>query len=64
VELLKECVQKSPSSSLYRYHLGMALLASGDKKRAQTELRAALDLRLDPEDANKTRRTLGTLRPQ
>ncbi len=44
VGLLNEVVQKIPQSSEYRYHLGMALSAAGQKDKAKEELRKALQL--------------------
>ncbi|HLJ16263.1 MAG TPA: tetratricopeptide repeat protein [Bryobacteraceae bacterium] len=64
VELLKECVQKSPESSLFRYHLGMALLASGDKVHARSELRAAVALGAQGPDGQQALRALTTLSTQ
>jgi tetratricopeptide (TPR) repeat protein len=57
-ELLKECVQNVPDKGQYRYHLGMALLASGEKDKARAELEAALHLKLKREDAQQVREAL------
>ncbi len=56
--MFKECVQKDPERAVYRYHLGMALLASGDKREAKSELEAALRLKLSSDDAQHARETL------
>jgi tetratricopeptide (TPR) repeat protein len=56
--LLRECVQKVPDSATYRYHLGMAELADGDKRSARSELEAALKLKLAGDDAVRARQTL------
>jgi tetratricopeptide (TPR) repeat protein len=34
IPLFEECVKKDPQSATYRYHLGMALLAAGQKKKS------------------------------
>jgi tetratricopeptide (TPR) repeat protein len=59
--LLKECVEKSPQFSIYRYHLGMAALATGDKGQARSQLEKALKLKLAGEDARQARQTLAQL---
>jgi len=45
--LLEECVRKAPDSAEYHYHLGMNLLASGEKVTGKRELEAALRLKPD-----------------
>lgn len=55
IPLLQECVTTSPESPTYHYHLGMALLASGDTKRANQELQTALRLNLAGDDATQAR---------
>jgi tetratricopeptide (TPR) repeat protein len=42
VELFRELVGKEPSSPLYRYHLGMALTAAGDRAAAREQLQEGL----------------------
>jgi tetratricopeptide (TPR) repeat protein len=49
--LLKEAVQKSPDSAEYHYHLGMNLVASGQKVTGKKELEEAL--RLKPDSASQ-----------
>ena len=56
--LLRECVQKVPNNATYRYHLGMAELANGDKRTARSELEAALKLKLEGDDAVRAQQTL------
>jgi tetratricopeptide (TPR) repeat protein len=58
VPAFQECVRKDPSMAIYRYHLGMALLARGDKKGAKSALEVALKLNLAGDDAQKARETL------
>jgi tetratricopeptide (TPR) repeat protein len=61
IPLLQECVDKDPQHASYRYHLGMALLASGDKGKGKEQLDAALKLNLGREDAQDARRALEQL---
>jgi tetratricopeptide (TPR) repeat protein len=56
--LLKECVTQAPKYPVYRYHLGMAALANGDKREAKSELETALRLNLTGEDAASAHRAL------
>jgi tetratricopeptide (TPR) repeat protein len=58
VPLLEECVEKAPDRASYRYHLGMALLAGGQKGKAKQQLEAALGLRLTGADARRAREAL------
>ena len=41
---VKGAIAKGGDNSLYRYHLGMALAARGDKARARAELQKSLQL--------------------
>ncbi len=59
VPLFEECVKKAPSSPIYHYHLGLALLASGQKGEGRAQLEAALRLKLAGDDAKNARQTLG-----
>jgi hypothetical protein len=38
--LVRHCVKKSPDSAEYRYHLGLALVATGHKELGKTQLQA------------------------
>jgi tetratricopeptide (TPR) repeat protein len=58
VPLLQECVEKAPDRASYRYHLGMVLLADGEKQRARQQLEAALRLKLAGNDAQQARQAL------
>jgi tetratricopeptide (TPR) repeat protein len=62
VPLLEECVRKAPESATYRYHLGMALVATGQKEKARGQLEAALRLKLSGEDAIQAREGLAKIR--
>lgn len=57
--LLQDCVKKDPSSAQYHYHLGMTLVASGQKDKGKIELEAALHMKLDTADAQQARQTIG-----
>jgi Tfp pilus assembly protein PilF len=59
VPLLQECVQKSPDSPKFRFHLGMSLLAAGQKARGKEQLETALRMNLDTLDAQQARLALG-----
>jgi len=63
VGLLSEVVEKMPQSSEYRYHLGMALSAAGQKDRAKEELRKALQMAppLANDDAKQAKDALAKL---
>jgi tetratricopeptide (TPR) repeat protein len=59
--LFEECVKKLPSSPLYRYHLGMTLVAVGRNREARQHLESALKLRLGDPEARLVRDTLTKL---
>jgi len=63
VGLLSDVVEKMPQSSEYRYHLGMALSAAGQKDKAKEELRKALQLAppLNHDDAKQAQDALAKL---
>jgi tetratricopeptide (TPR) repeat protein len=44
IPLLEECVKKTPDSAQFRYHLGLALMADGQKESGKTQLQAALQM--------------------
>jgi tetratricopeptide (TPR) repeat protein len=56
--LLKECVQKSPGSAQFHYHLGMTLLAAGKKAEGKEQLEAALRLNLNSANTQQARKAL------
>jgi hypothetical protein len=56
--LLQECVQKSPDSSQFHYHLGLALIASGQKAKGREQLESALRLKLDHAEAQQAQQFL------
>jgi len=61
VSLLDEAVKKAPQSAQYRYHLGMALNATGDHVRAKEELKKSLELNLRGDDAQQAQQALAKL---
>jgi tetratricopeptide (TPR) repeat protein len=58
IPLLRECVRKAPHNPAYRFHLGMALLAAGDKARGRQQLQTALRLQPRGDDAEAALRAL------
>jgi len=62
VRLLEEAVTKAPGSGTYRYHLGMALVAVGQREKGRGHLEAALHQKLDAEEATEVRDALARLR--
>jgi tetratricopeptide (TPR) repeat protein len=56
--LLQECVKKSPDSAEFRYHLGMTLVAGGQKSEGKQQLEAALRMRLDSSEAQLAQQVL------
>ena len=61
VPLLQECVQKSPDSAKFRFHLGMTLLKAGQTAKGREQLETALRMKLDPPDAEQARQAIGQL---
>jgi len=61
IPLFQECIQQSPDSPEYHFHLGMALVATGDSAKAKTELNAALHLKLEGDEADQARQALARL---
>jgi Tfp pilus assembly protein PilF len=58
IPYLQDCVKKSPNMGQYRYHLGMALVAAGQKQQGKAVLQAALKMNLDPADSQRAREAL------
>jgi tetratricopeptide (TPR) repeat protein len=59
--LLEECVKKASQSATYQYHLGMVLIATGQKEKARAHLESALRLKLAGEDAAQARQSLASI---
>ena len=62
VPLLRECVDKVPQNPTYQYHLGMALVRSGDLMGGKRSLEQALKLSSTFAEADEARKTLATLK--
>jgi tetratricopeptide (TPR) repeat protein len=57
--LFQDCVKKAPDSAEFHYHLGLALLASGQKETGKAQLQAALQLnKLRAEDKEQAKQAL------
>jgi tetratricopeptide (TPR) repeat protein len=60
IPLLQDCVKKSPDAVLFRYHLGLALMAAGRKESGKTQLQAALQTnKLPAADKAQAKQALG-----
>lgn len=62
VRHLEEAVRKAPESGTYQFHLGMALVAAGQKEKGRGHLETAIRLQLDGNEADQARNTLAKLR--
>jgi tetratricopeptide (TPR) repeat protein len=60
--LFEECVKRNPQSPIYRYHLGMALFAAGQKEKSRPYLEASVRSGLDAGDLTQARDTLAKIR--
>ncbi|HEY1308758.1 MAG TPA: tetratricopeptide repeat protein [Vicinamibacterales bacterium] len=60
VPLFVRCVEKEPSSGMFRYHLGLAYLKTGQTDRGRAALQQALKDGVDAAAAADARRLLGT----
>jgi tetratricopeptide (TPR) repeat protein len=56
--LLQEIVRKTPDSAQFHYHLGMTLLAAGQKAKGKEQLEAALLLNLNTDNTQQARQAL------
>ena len=61
VPLLKDCVEKEPNHATFRYHLGMALIATGDKQNGKGQIQKALELKLPDDEAKDARHAIANL---
>jgi tetratricopeptide (TPR) repeat protein len=55
IPLLQDCVNKSPDSAEFRFHLGMSLLANGQEAKGKEQLQTALRMNLRSVDAQQAR---------
>ena len=63
IPLLQDCVKKSPDIAQFHLHLGLALVAAGQKDLGKGQLNAALQTnRLNSGDSKQAQDTLGTLK--
>ena len=59
IPLLEEAVKKTPNSAEYHYHLGMTLVAAGQKDKGRSQLQASLQMKdLKDADAAQARQAL------
>lgn len=58
VPLLQDCVKRAPESAEFHYHLGMVLVADGQKTEGKAQLQAALQMKLDDQEAEQARKAL------
>ena len=58
VPLLEECVQKSPDTAEFRFHLGMTLMAMGQITRGKGQLQTALQMKLDAIEVQEAKQML------
>ena len=59
IPLLQDCVQKAPNSAEYHYHLGVVLIAAGQKDKGKSQLQAALQMKqLKDQEVQLARHTL------
>jgi tetratricopeptide (TPR) repeat protein len=56
--LLRQCVRTSPNQAIYRYHLGMVLVAVGETAGGKAELSTALKLGLAGDDGQQAQKIL------
>jgi cellulose synthase operon protein C len=60
IPLLQDCVKKNPDSAQFRYHLGLALIAAGQKEPGKAQLEAALQMnKLRAADKQQAQQALG-----
>jgi predicted Zn-dependent protease len=56
--LFQQCVQTSPNSAEFRFHLGMTLVATGKKVEGKEQLEAALRMKLADAEAQQAHQML------
>ncbi len=55
IPLLRRCVADAPRNPMFHYHLGRALLASGEKRAGLRQIELALQLKLPPDQTSRAR---------
>jgi len=58
IPLFQQSVQKSPADAQFHYHLGLALLKSGDSAKGRAALQRALDAKPTAALSTEIRRAL------
>lgn len=58
IPYLQDCVKKSPETGQFKFHLGMALVAAGQKQQGKALLETALKMNLDSNDSEQARQAL------
>ena len=58
IPLFQQCIQKSPAVADYHYHLGLALVKSGDNVKGRESLQRARDLKPSAAVASEIRKAL------
>ena len=62
IPLLEECVKKTPDSTQFHYHLGLALMAAGQKEPGKAQLQVALQTnKLGAADQEEAKQALGRM---
>jgi TolA-binding protein len=61
IQIFGNLVKKYPNYTIFRYHLGMALLGKGDKKGARKELETALASHPSRQNEARIRELLGKI---
>ena len=61
LQVFRNLVKNYPKYSTFRYHLGLALLETGDKQGAKKELESALADHASPQDEARIKALLGKI---
>jgi tetratricopeptide (TPR) repeat protein len=62
IPLLQDCVKKTPDSAQFHYHLGLALIADGQKVPGKAQLESALRIdKLRPAEKERAKETLSQI---
>jgi tetratricopeptide (TPR) repeat protein len=56
--ILRDCIKEDPTDAQFHYHLGMVLVADGQRSEGKHELQTALQMKLDSQDAQQARKAL------
>ncbi|MGB7437156.1 MAG: hypothetical protein WBR26_25050 [Candidatus Acidiferrum sp.] len=59
IPLFQDCTRKAPDSAQFHYHLGLALLAAGQKDAGRAQLQASLQInQLRPNEKERAQQAL------